>query len=316
MIPPATLTLNPAIDQTVFLDRLLPGEVNRVSGHHIQAGGKGVNVSAMLAAYGISSTAAGFLGKKNEEQFTKLFRDRGIDDAFIRLPGETRTGIKIVDGADGRTTDINFPGLAPGAADLALLEERLSAMAMTGRWFVIGGSLPAGMDAARLPRLIRLLKDRGALVAVDASGPALRAAVGEGVDLIKPNEHELAEYLGSPPGSFADAVNAAVTLHRGGIGHVVLSLGGRGAVFAAADGVATAGAPPVEVAGTVGAGDAMLAGYLAGVLEGRGLQARARLATVFAWCVLEDTMRRLPDHDTIRRRMDDIMIRADGAAGL
>ena len=90
-----TITLNPAIDQTVFLDRLTVGKVNRTTRHHRQAGGKGINVSSMLGGYGLASTATGFLGKDNPRIFTDLFKSKGIRDEFIKIPGETRTGIKV-----------------------------------------------------------------------------------------------------------------------------------------------------------------------------------------------------------------------------
>ena len=120
-----TVTLNPAIDETVFLDELKPGAVNRARSHHRQAGGKGINISSMLGQFGIANTATGFLGKQNPQLFEQIFAQTDVRDECIRIEGETRTGIKIVCKSTQETTDINFPGASPNAADLTTLANKL-----------------------------------------------------------------------------------------------------------------------------------------------------------------------------------------------
>lgn len=303
-----TITLNPAIDQTVFVDRFVPGTVNRTSRHHRQAGGKGVNVSALLGNYGVSSTATGFLGKENQSVFTGLFRKYGVTDAFVRLPGETRVGIKIIDESSRETTDINFPGLEPTFADMKRFEGKLRKMALKDRWFVVSGSLPKGVGVEVFAEILALLKAGGAKVAVDTSGPALSAAIDAEVDLIKPNEHELAEYLGKALPDFASKVSAAVGIQKSKVRNVILSLGGEGALFITPEKALMASAPPVKVVSTVGAGDSLLAGFLAGIATGRTPVECARLATVFAWSTLENLTRELPPHDVIERRLPKIKV--------
>ena len=301
-----TVTLNPAIDETVFLDELRPGEVNRASRHHRQAGGKGVNVSAMLGGYGIANTASGFIGRDNARIFEKLFAARGIRDAFLRIPGETRTGIKIVATATRETTDINFDGLSPTAADLDALQEKLRGLAGSGTCFVIGGRLPAAVPQDFFRRLLVELRQAGTFVAVDTSGAALRMAIECGVDLIKPNRHELEEVLGGALENPSALAAAALRLQRGGVAHVIVSLGGDGALFVSPDSALVAKAPPVAVVSTVGAGDSLLAGYLAGLVTGRTPEERARLASVFAWCALEDVARTPPTPELATERMGHI----------
>ncbi len=303
-----TITLNPAIDQTIFLERLKVGSVNRTSRSHRQAGGKGVNVSALLASYGVSSTATGFLGKDNPRHFTELFKSTGVHDEFIRIPGETRTGIKIIDEASHETTDINFPGLEPTFPDMRRFENKLRKLVRADRWFVIAGSLPKGISVDFFEEIIALLKRGGAKVAVDTSGDALKAAIDGGVDLIKPNEHELAEYLGAPLVDFTSKLNAAVELQRTKVPHVILSLGSEGALFVTPQKALMASAPPVKVVSTVGAGDSLLAGYLAGVATGRTAGDCARLATVFAWSTLENLTRQLPPAAEIQKRVPKIKV--------
>lgn len=305
-----TITLNPAIDETVFLDRLEMGAVNRASRHHRQAGGKGLNVSSMLADFGLASTATGFLGSGNTRIFEDLFRVAGIRDGFLRIAGETRTGIKIVAESNRETTDINFPGAKPTARDFECLLEKIGPLAVPGRWFVVAGSLPDGISVADFSQLLRCIRNRGARIAVDTSGAALQAALDCGVDLIKPNHHELAEILGHPLPDAAARIAAAIRLQREKVPHVVLSLGADGALFASPEGVLVAQAPPVKVVSTVGAGDSLLAGYLAGWVTGLPATGRAKLATVFAWCALEDVRRRLVPPAEIESRMQRIVVRA------
>ena len=304
-----TVTLNPAIDQTVLLDRLQIGSVNRSRVSHRQPGGKGVNVSAMLGDYGISSTATGFLGLENPRLFKELFESKTIRDEFVWIPGETRTGIKIVDQSANETTDINFPGLSPSSSDLQQLREKLLKLIKPGRWFVIAGSLPVGVSLDFFGEILHLIKNGGAKIAVDTSGEALKIAIESGVDLIKPNHHELAEYLGRDLPDIASCAAAATRLQREKVPHVILSLGGQGALFITPECALIASAPPVKVVSTVGAGDSMLAGYLAGLTIRRSATDCARLATVFAWCSLENVRRELPSADQILARLPLIEVR-------
>jgi 1-phosphofructokinase family hexose kinase len=304
-----TVTLNPAIDLTVFLDRLDVGGVNRARSQHRQAGGKGVNVSAMLGAWGLPGTATGFLGADNPELFVGLFHRHRIRDEFIRIPGETRTGIKIVSEDPRETTDLNFPGLQPTPAELRELEEKLRKLARPGRWFVLAGSLPAGLGSDFFAKTIDLLKRGGAKVAVDTSGNALKIAIDAGVDLIKPNAHELAEVLGHELADFPSCVEAARMVQREKVSHVVVSLGSGGALFVTPESALLAAAPPVKVVSTVGAGDSLLAGCLAGLVTGRPPEEVAKLGTAFAWCALEDVRRELPAAAEIQARLSRINVR-------
>jgi 1-phosphofructokinase len=301
-----TVTLNPAIDETVFLKHLRPGAVNRATSHHRQPGGTGVNVSAMLGGYGIATTATGFLGRENARLFEGLFAKGMIRDEFLRIDGETRVGIKIVEQSTRETTDLNFAGADPTAEELNELLEKLHDFSSPGTWFVIAGSLPAGVSLDFFGRVLEQLKLDGAKIAVDTSGEALKAAIECGVDIIKPNCHELEEILGCALPDRASQVAAALKLQRAKVPHVILSLGSEGALFVSPDGALLADPPPVAVVSTVGAGDSLLAGYLAGLVTGRGAEERARLATVFAWCALEHVSRSAPTAGMAQERMSRI----------
>lgn len=281
--PVATVTLHPALDQTVTLAGLVPGAVNQAASMRFDAGGKGVNVASYLADHGLAAIATGLLGEENPAPFTALFAQKGIEDQLVRVPGPTRVNVKLVDTARGETTDLNLPARAPPAAALVELDRRLDALAARCGWFVLAGSVPPGVPADVYAVITARLRARGRRVALDASGRPLAEAVAAGPDLVKPNRAELEELLGARLGGLAEVVEAARALRARGPRLVVVSLGAEGAVFVGDDGAWRARPPPVaRVATTVGAGDALVAGVVAGLHAGLALPEVARLATAFA----------------------------------
>ena len=132
-----TVTPNPAIDWTLTVPRFAPGAVNRVERQQSRPAGKGVNVAAALADAGYRVAATGWLGANNAGDFDRFFAARGIDDQFVRVPGETRLGIKIADSSGQPTTGVDFPGVAPPMAERSLLMERVLGLAAEKRWVVM-----------------------------------------------------------------------------------------------------------------------------------------------------------------------------------
>ncbi|WP_426235597.1 1-phosphofructokinase [Pseudomonas sp. TWP3-2] len=276
-----TLTLNPALDLTVELARLEPGQVNRSDEMHSHAAGKGVNVAQVLADLGHQLTVSGFLGEDNLQAFENLFAKRGFVDAFIRVPGETRSNIKVAE-HDGRITDINGPGPIVDAAAQQALLERLLQIAPGHDAVVVAGSLPRGVTAQWLRELIEKLKALGLNVALDTSGEALREALKAGPWLIKPNTEELADALGCEVISHTAQAEAANRLHAQGIEHVVISHGADGVNWFSVGSALHASPPKVTVASTVGAGDSLLAGMLHGLLSADTPEQTLRTATAIA----------------------------------
>lgn len=279
-----TITLNPAIDQTLAISNFVAGEVHRVENMTSVAGGKGVNVAASIADFGFSVAAAGFLGCDNEALFTQLFARKNIQDHFVRLDGMTRTGIKIADDARGLTTDINFPGLAPTPQDLERLETML--LSSKASWFVLAGSLPPNVDASIYSALTAKLRTTGARIAFDSSGAALKKLMdGESSalpHLIKPNKGELENLLGTELPTNTDVLHAARALVARGIENVIVSMGADGALFVTQEDAVFAIGRAAKVTSTVGAGDAMVAGFVVSQLRGLSLEAGAQLATAFS----------------------------------
>jgi 1-phosphofructokinase len=311
-----TVTPNPALDQTVCVENLALGEVNLAASLEFNAGGKGVNVAGCLADYGIETIATGLLGIDDSTAFDAMFAEKRILDRFVRIAGRPRINVKLVDTTRSETTDINLATSLPTAADVTALQLRIVELAVPGRWFVLAGSLPPGVEVSFYRSVTRALHAAGAHVALDTSGAPLADAlaateVAELPDLIKPNRAELEAALGL---SFVDEdalIHAACELVERGIGHVVVSLGERGAlgVTRAADdvsGVAPGGyegwhAAPlhVPVASTVGAGDALVAGLIASLVEARPWPELGRRATAFAAGKLARVGPHLPDHPSL-----------------
>jgi 1-phosphofructokinase len=275
------LTLNPALDLTVRLTHLQPGEVNRSEAMLTHAAGKGVNVAQVLADLGHQVTVSGFLGEDNPQAFDALMTRRGFIDAFIRVPGETRSNIKIAE-QDGRVTDVNAPGPWVGEQAQQALLDQLARVAPGYDAVVVAGSLPRGVSPQWFQGLLAQLKTLGLKVALDTSGEALRAGLKAGPWLIKPNTEELADALDCPTDSVAQQAHAAARLHSQGVEHVVISHGAEGVNWFSPGTALHATPPKVSVASTVGAGDSLLAGMLHGLLRFDVPETTLRRATAIA----------------------------------
>ncbi|MGU3664978.1 1-phosphofructokinase [Methylobacterium sp. A49B] len=312
MSPIVTLTLNPAIDQTVVLDALEPGSVHRASAVRSHAGGKGVNVACCLADWGLPVTATGILGADNDAPFTQVLSRKGIADRFVRIPGETRTNLKLLDRRTGDTTDVNLPGLAVTADSLDAARAILLDHAFADALVVLAGSLPGTLAPETYADLAARLKGRGARVVLDASGPPLAAALAAGPEAlpfaVKPNRHELEEWAGHPLPTLTDVLAAALNLRDLGIPIVVISLGAEGALFLTREGAVQARPPDIAVASTVGAGDALVAGLVAALRVGLDLDATARLAMAFAAGKLTRAGASLPPRDTVEALMRAVRV--------
>lgn len=293
-----TVTLNPAIDNTVAVPNFRAGEVNRAARSQLDAGGKGVNVASALADDGFRVGVTGFLGRDNDAIFRALFERKQIVDRFVRIDGATRTGIKIVDHVNDATTDINFAGQTGGPDELDALRAALMELVAGCEWVVLAGSVPAGLPASIYHDLTASLA--GKHVALDASGEALRLALPARPYMVKPNVAELREILDLPLHDEAEIVAAARELQQAyGIACVAVSMGADGAIVVEGDSVTVAVPARVEVASTVGAGDAMVAGLVSGAIRGLPLAARARRATAFSMGAIGQLGSGLPSRETL-----------------
>lgn len=294
-----TLTMNPSVDRTASLPGpLTVGGVNRIAAVDDGPGGKGVNVTRVLAAGGAATTAV--LPAPSEDPFVTMCSDAGVPVRVVPTSTGVRVNLTVTD-PDGTTTKLNAPGPAPDARALDAVRATVTGLAADARWVVLCGSLPSGVPDDFYADLVMRLRSAGARVAVDTSdGPlaALAARMPDAApDLVKPNGEELGQLAGvdgaeierrAATGDFAPVLDAATALRNRGVGATLVTLGGAGAVLVD-DGshnnsdsdddevtawhATTAG---IRVRSTVGAGDSSLAGYL--LAESRGLPPSERLA--------------------------------------
>jgi 1-phosphofructokinase len=303
-----TVTINPVVDQTLTIPNFAAGTVNRVQTSQLDPGGKGINVAHCLADFGQRSTVTGFLGTGNDEIFRRLFERKGIEDRFVRIPGETRIGVKISDAVLKQTTDINFPGLTPSPAAIEQFFAILRELASTHEWFVLSGSIPAGVSAGIYGEMVKALA--GKKTVLDTSGEGFRQAVAAGPWLIKPNVDELGEFFGEKLATRDAMIQVARELmKRHDITTVVVSMGKEGAIFIEGQETVWAVPPSVEVKSTVGAGDAMVAGIVAGKIRGLSLAECARLATAFSMTAISHIGSGLHSIEAVRAARERVTIR-------
>lgn len=280
-----TLTANPSLDRTITLaGTLRPGEVQSATGAREDAGGKGINVARVLAAGGVDALAV--LPLAADDPFAAILRATGLRTSAVPVEGLARANVTIADPL-GVTTKLNLPGSELSAAQAAALIDAVVEASAGASWLVLSGSLPPGAGDDFYARLIHdvraRLGDAAPRIAVDTSGPALRAVVESATpDLIKPNDEELAELADATLEATPDPRGAVVEIARdlvpARVGAVLVTLGAHGAVLVTADGAWAATPPPITVASTVGAGDSSLAGYLLADVEGADPGERLRRA--------------------------------------
>jgi 1-phosphofructokinase len=282
-----TLTPNPSTDRTVALAGVLErGAVLRAESVTSQSGGKGVNISRAALAAGVPTIAV-VPAQQDDPFVVELLRD-GIDCRPERPAGAVRVNLTLTE-PDGTTTKVNTPGAVVTREDLDRLASAVEERASQATWVVLAGSLPPGAPDGWYAELVGALTGADAKVAVDTSGAPL-VALASGLeqhapDLMKPNGEELASLTGGDPEAIeadptAAAAAAAVLVSRG-VGSVLATLGGSGAVLVTADGAWHATPPPTTVVSTVGAGDSSLFGYLLGDIRGAEPAERLRLAVAY-----------------------------------
>jgi 1-phosphofructokinase len=265
-----TVTPNPSVDRTLFIDALARGEVTRATRSLAEPSGKGVNISLALHAHRHPTTAVLPIGGATGAQLAAMLLGTGVAFRPVPIGGSIRSNISLAE-ADGTVTKINETGPELTREEVRALHD--AALAAAGRgatWLAVGGSLPAGVGEDFYPGLVRAARDRGLRVALDTSGTAFGWALRARPDLVKPNAEELAEATERTLVTLGDAVEAAQQLRRAGARAVLASLGADGAILVDEDGVRHGEAPVARPVSAVGAGDALLAGFLSAGGAGTG----------------------------------------------
>lgn len=260
-----TVTFNPSLDYIVSVDDFKIGLTNRTSSELLLPGGKGINVSTVLMNLGIESTALGFIAGFTGEEIVRRLEKMGVKNGFIQIEeGFTRINLKLksIDGME-----INGMGPAISEEKVQLLMDKLDTLG-EGDVLFLSGSIPASMPDDAYQKIMERLDGRGVQIAVDATKDLLLNVLPYHPFLIKPNNHELGEIFGVELKTRESVVPYAKQLQEKGAVNVLVSMAGEGAVLVAEDGsVYETPAPEGKLINGVGAGDSMVAGFMAGYME-------------------------------------------------
>ncbi|MDA8027072.1 MAG: 1-phosphofructokinase family hexose kinase [Actinomycetota bacterium] len=256
-----TLTPNPSVDRTLEVSNLRFGEINRAGHVTIDAGGKGINIARALAASNLPTRAVLPVGGVEGGEIARLLATDGVETVLVPIAESIRMNISIVE-PGGIVTKVNEPGpyLLP-EEEKSLLQATVDA-AIGSSWLVLSGTLPRGVGADFYSRIIGRVRDTGVKIAVDTSGEALDKALIAQPDLVKPNLAEMEELLGGRILTLKDVVNGGQLIMEKGARAVLITLGSDGAVFMNQSTILYGEVRPSRVESAVGAGDALLAGFL------------------------------------------------------
>ncbi len=307
-----TVTMNPAVDKTVDLEKMIHGGLNRVKNVILDAGGKGINVSKTIQELGGETVATGFVGGSGGLLITKMLQEMGIRSDFVEIRNEIRTNLKVVE-ADGNVTEFNEAGPLVSEEELEELTQKLLSYANEETLFVLAGSIPGGIGKTVYQTLTRKLKERGARVFVDADGELFVHSLEAGPDIVKPNRHELEEYFHKDYRvDETELIGMGQNLLEKGIGMVAISLGQMGALFITRDEVLRCPGLKVEAHSTVGAGDAMVAALSYGINRGLSVSDCARLGIATSAGAVTTKGTKPPKRELVEELKKQVTVRSLG----
>lgn len=298
-----TITLNPALDRTLWVKHVHADDSNRIEREERYAGGKSIDVSKVLTTLGTNSRALGFVGGFTGAELEGLLLKEGVQFDFIKITGEIRTNIVINDIGDGTQTVFSAHGPEIPANKL---EDMIHTIEKIERpeFIVISGSLPTGVHPEIYRRIIEIAKNRGARAVLDTDGDALKIGIQAFPDIIKPNIYELGRLTDRELKNMDDIISAARGVKEKGVKIVLVSMGAKGILLVSENERHIAVPPKVDVKNTIGAGDASVAGFVYGLSGGKSLKeslvyaVAAGTATTLmpgtALCQKEDFLRLVP----------------------
>ncbi|MDB2034583.1 1-phosphofructokinase [[Clostridium] symbiosum] len=272
-----TVTFNPALDYVVKVDNFTTGTVNRTVSEEIFYGGKGINVSAVLKELGYASTALGFVAGFTGDEIERGVRTLGFASDFIRVKdGMSRINVKM---KSDNETEINGIGPQITESDVEKLFEKLEKLE-NGDILVLSGSIPKSIDDRIYETIMSRLDGKGIRIVVDATKELLLNVLKYHPFLIKPNNHELGEMFGAELKSDEDIITYAGKLQEMGAVNVLVSMAGDGAILVTEEKeIYKMGVAKGTVKNSVGAGDSMVAGFIAGYLDKRDYAYALKLGT-------------------------------------
>lgn len=259
-----TITFNPALDYTIKIQNLKTGEINRSEKEHILAGGKGINVSIVLKTLGIETTALGFIAGFVGDEIERKVKEYGIKTDFIKIENEiSRINVKIAE--QSKETAINSKGPFIDKTYIELLYKKLEII-KNGDTLVLSGSVPKGVENSIYQDICKNLEKKDVKIIVDATGDLLLKTLEYKPFLIKPNQDELGEFFNVKITNEQEAIHYAKKLQEKGAQNVLVSMGSKGAILIDENNYLNRMkiSSTQKIINTVGAGDSMVAGFIAG----------------------------------------------------
>ena len=302
-----TVTANPAIDRTIIVEDLKPGNVNRVIRSRVDAGGKGINVAKNLKNFGDDVIALGFIGP-NAKYIIDCLTDEGIRTDFVKIKNETRTNIKISDIKRMKVTDLNEYGPNVSEEEIDQIKKSILKYAEESKVLVLSGSLPQGVPKTFYKEIIREVKKGDLKIILDADKQALFYSIEEKPYMIKPNVHELEDVSGKKFESIGEIIEEGKKLNDSGIEIVAISMGERGSVVITNELIYRVMPVKVETKGTVGAGDAFVAGFAHGIYKGFPIEKTIKIAAALSTSVVMKEGTRAGTPEEVNILKDKIVI--------
>jgi len=259
-----TITLNPALDRTIWINKTTPDDCNRIETEQMYAGGKGIDVSKVLTSFGVNNKALGFVGGFAGEELEGMLINEGVACDFVRISGRTRTNIITNDMESGKQTLYNAKGPEITAYELMQIIHKVEDFEQPD-FVVISGSLPGGVNPEIYRKIIEISKSKGAQVVLDTDGEALRVGLQGCPTIIKPNIHELSRISGQQLDSIDSILPVVEEMRTNGLEIILVSMGCCGMLMSCPEGQYLAKPPEVEVKNTIGAGDSAVAGFIYGL---------------------------------------------------
>lgn len=277
-----TVALNPSIDETITVEKMVPYGLNRAINSRTDAGGKGINVAVVLKRFGADVTVTGMAGGDHGRQLIGFLNQADLKAEFFPIDGETRVNYKIFDRSSLKTTEINALGPTVPSKLLELFRQKLWYLVEESDIIVLSGSVPPGIPDDFYAQCISAAQAKGKKVILDADGAALAAGIHAVPYAVKPNRKELESIIGGPLSGEEGIVSAVKNLLNTGIRIVIVSLGRDGAIVAG-DGKIYKVAPcKVEVKSATGAGDSMVAALAYSLATDATIEEIARITTATA----------------------------------
>ena len=280
-----TVTINPAIDRTLIIDDVKGGAVNRVSRSIIDAGGKGINVAKNLKNLGNDVVCLGFMGP-NGKYIEDVLNKLGIESHFVPIESDIRINIKIIDEINHSYTDINEAGPDVSRDEVEKLISSINEHADFSNVIVLSGSLPPSVDKRFYGYVIEKIKKKGIKVILDADGDALKCGIEAKPYMIKPNIHELSQIAGNKLESKDEIIEEGMKIIENGVSIVAVSMGGKGSLVLTDETTYFVKPIKVDVKGTVGAGDAYVAGFAHGIYNNLTVEETIKMASAASTSVV------------------------------